>query len=172
MTEEVTEKKAARETDDAKRATAYLTALFEKMNLAIETHATLDGKFLRLNLTGDDSLELIQGKGATARSDVMEALQLIVSRTLYSSDRGRTVIIDAGGFRKDRLESLRGVADRIAKVAGVVESVEIYGMNSFDRRGIHVRLQESREAKTDSAGYGALRHLIVTKPQKKRNPEK
>lgn len=168
MTKEVTDTNSAKGTD-AERATAYLNALFEKMGLAIETHGTVDGKFLRLSLTGDDSLALIEGKGATARSDVMEALQLIVSRTLYSSDRGRTVIIDAGGFRNDRLESLRAVADRIAKVASVVESVEIFGMNSFDRRGIHVRLQESGDANTDSVGYGALRHLVVTKPQKNRS---
>ena len=133
------------------------------MDMAIEPEARIDGRFLRIDLTGDDALDLVSGKGATAGSDLFEALQLLLARTLYSGDRGKTIVVDAAGFRAERCTLLEPVADRVASLTENTECVRIFGMNAFDRRGIHVRLADRDDIATDSEGSGVLRTLLVTK---------
>ena len=164
MTEVASENTEPKE-DDAARAVEYLQVLFEKMEMAIDLDARIDGRFLRVDLTGDDAKELVTGRGATAGSDLFEALQLLLARTLYAGDRGKTIIVDAAGFRAERCALLEPVADRVAKATENVECVRIFGMNAFDRRGVHVRLADSKEIATDSEGNGVLRTLLVSKKE-------
>lgn len=162
MSEEVSEN-TEEQGDDAARAVGYLKVLFEKMDMAIQPEAKIDGRFLRIDLNGDDAMALVTGKGASAGSDLFEALQLLVARSLYSGDRGRTIVVDAAGFRAERCTLLEPVADRVASLTENTECVRIHGMNAFDRRGIHVRLADRDDIATDSEGNGVQRTLLVTK---------
>jgi spoIIIJ-associated protein len=149
--------------DDMTRAAAYLDGLFERLSMDPDVDIQVDGRFLRINVSGEGAEELIPGKGATARTDLLDAIQLLLARSIYGGDGGRTVVVDADGYRDRRLESLVAPADRLAELATTRgRAVAVFGMNSFDRRAVHLRLAERSDVETDSSGHGVLRQLTIS----------
>lgn len=151
--------------DDVARATEYLQTVFEQMGLDLDVSIAADGRYLRISLDGNDVDELVTGHGAAAQSDILEALQLLIARTIYQGNSGRTVVIDAGGFREERCELLSGAADRLAEFSARHEAVRVFGMNAFDRRAVHIQLKGKDGVSTDSEGQGVLRTLLVSTTQ-------
>lgn len=157
--------------EDAAEAVSYLEGLFQRMDMDVDVTVEIDNRVLRVSVGGQDANALIAGQGAAAQSSALEALQTIVTRTLFGGDRGRTVVIDADGYRARRIEALEPVADAVAEFALSQDiGVRIFGMNGFDRRGVHVRLQDRKKVATESDGYGTMRTLTVGPRGKK--PEK
>ncbi len=140
----------------------FLAELAEKLCLDVSFELEVDERFLRINVTGPDADELLVGKGAAIRSDVIEAIQLLTSRSIGAGESNQIVVIDANRYRESRLELLKKTANRIGDfVDSKKQRVTLYGMNSFDRRGIHLQLAERDGIVTDSEGFGMLRCLVV-----------
>ncbi len=158
--------------DDVAAAQAFLGELFQKMGIEAQAAVTEEGRTLRIDVTGDDADALVSGSGATARSEALEALQLVLTRTLYGGSSGNSVVVDANGFREARTALLAGAADRIAKaVTDNQKAYRIMAINGFDRRAVHTRLADSEAVHTESDGYGVLRALVV-KPPRKAEPKR
>ena len=152
---------------DIERAKGFLGELFRHLELDVTVDVQADGRLLRVQLQGDDAALLLPGKGATARADVLEAIQLVLSRTLYAGEQGRGVVLDAAGFRDERLKLLEPAADRLSRYARDTGlTVRVMGMSAFDRRAIHVRLAETPGVRTDSEGEGFSRTLVIV-PEKR-----
>jgi len=148
--------------DEVQAAVTFLENTLERMGLRAEVDARIEKKFLRVRIQGEDAETLIVGQGSAAKSDVLDALQLLASRAIYPGEGGRTVVIDANDFRDSRLELLAPAADRLADLALVSkQTVRVYGMNSFDRRAIHLRLAERTDVVTSSDGDGVYRTINV-----------
>jgi predicted RNA-binding protein Jag len=150
---------------DVDKAITFLRGVFARIPLEVEVNGTADHRVLRVSVTGKDAETLITGRGAGARSDLLDALGLLVSRHVYSGEPAKTAVIDANGFRDARLEQLSDAADRLAEAAKRTGTLRVYGMNSFDRRAVHLRLAETSQLTTDSEGDGSLRALVVSVAQ-------
>ncbi|MCA9562018.1 MAG: hypothetical protein KC561_00950 [Myxococcales bacterium] len=148
---------------DIDQVVAFTGELLTKMGLAkTSVSAEVDGKFLRINIQGDDASGLIVGKGACASSDCLEAIQTVLSRGVLGGEE-LTPILDANNFRDTRVAELSGAAERLGNtVAEQKRAYRIHGMNGFDRRAFHVQLAENDKLETDSKGYGVLRTLILS----------
>ncbi|MBN1946346.1 MAG: hypothetical protein JW797_11770 [Bradymonadales bacterium] len=143
-------------------AVGFLQTLFEKMGLAVSVEVSVEGRMIRVNVSGEEAHELVGGSGAAARSNVLEAIQLLLGRNLFVGEGGRTIVVDSDGIRELRCQLLEAAADRLAETAITTgKTMAIYGMNSFDRRAVHLRLANREEVQTDSEGEGAVRTLVV-----------
>lgn len=97
------------------------------------------------------------------RSETINALQM-VTRLIVGKEvgHGAQVIIDVSGYRKRREESLRLLAQRMAKQAistGHRQTLE--PMTPSERRIIHIELRDSQEVTTESVGEEPRRKVVI-----------
>lgn len=124
---------------------------------------------VRISLTGRGIADIIGQRNASANVDVIEALQLVVQKSLFGNEHrhGPAVAIDVMGFREGRQQELRAMANRMAEyVARTGNVLRVAGMNFIDRRAVHQGLYDNENARTESVGYGAMRSLEVSKGER------
>lgn len=111
-----------------------------------------------LNISGDDLGILIGRRGETL-SSLQFITNLIVSRKLRKWTR---VQIDVGGYRTRRQETLRGLAQRMAdRVSESRQPMPLEAMPAYERRIIHMALQDDPRVTTESFGEGDNRKVVI-----------
>jgi spoIIIJ-associated protein len=106
-----------------------------------------------------DSHGLLTGPGG----EVLEAITYLVNRMANKgATNAKRVVIQAEGFRSDRVASLERLALEMAsRVRASGMPVTLDPMNSYDRRIVHLTLQEEPGVCTESVGTGALKSLVI-----------
>ncbi len=96
--------------------------------------------------------------------DTIAALQLILGLMLYKKDGSWSrVIVNIGDYRQKRQESLEKMAeDTVKRVKFSGEPIALFNLNPFERRVVHLYLENHPEAQSQSEGEGGNRHLIVS----------
>ncbi len=119
---------------------------------------------IRLKDTADTQSALI-GRGGETLSAMQLLVNLIVNK---QSEEHHRILIDIENYRKRRDENLRSLAQRVAtQVQKNMRSVMLEPMSPYDRRIIHLTLQESPFVQTQSTGEGDQRRVVVSLKQAK-----
>lgn len=100
------------------------------------------------------------------RGETLDSLQLLVnlilSKQLNEEEAFKRVVIDVGGWRKNKEADLerraRNWADE-AKESG--EEIELEPMPSWQRRIVHMIVSEVEGVTSESVGEGKERHLVI-----------
>jgi spoIIIJ-associated protein len=129
-------------------------------NLGIDTGATVEER--------EDVVDVILDTQETGliigyHGETLESLQVLLSLAV-SKRLGRFVrmMIDVGDYRKNRTEYLERLAEQV-KDRALRENREqvVTSLKSWERRVIHMILQEDSEVITESQGEGRDRVLVV-----------
>jgi len=110
------------------------------------------------DLDGRDK-ELLMARGG----EVLKALEHLVFRALNLEPAFHEKIhLDCGGFRALRFEELRMTA-RVAaeRVIASRQSFQLNPMSSRERRIVHLALKDMPGVRTESAGMGEDRHIVI-----------
>lgn len=120
----------------------------------------------------DDAAEafvvLLRGKDAAffhgdlARGDVLEALGHLLDRAFGEDLRPRRLRLRCEGFREARDAALAEDARRVAaevRASGEAQTME--PLNAYERRIVHLTLQEEPGVRTFSVGEGTDRRVTV-----------
>ena len=95
--------------------------------------------------------------------EILESLQLILS-LLIAKELGRYVRIsvEVDGYKKNRIDYLEKLAQQV-KERALAEKREqtLVSLKPWERRAVHLFLQEDAEVVTDSSGEGRDRVLII-----------
>ncbi len=136
----------------------YLKGLFEKTNFNVKYDITRDGRYIRINFSGDETGALIGKHG-----DTLDALQYIVQIAYNKAVKGNERIrIDTEGYREKREKTLVALAKSIAnKVIKTKGKYELEPMKAYERKIIHATLQSYPMLVTYSVGVEPERRLIV-----------
>ncbi len=107
------------------------------------------------------------------RGESLDALQLIVNQIAsvkYRDSEGyKRVILDVEGWRKSREEALtKQAAEWIKQAVETGKPVELEPMSPWQRRVVHMVVQESGQAASESIGEGKDRHIVITPGQSKK----
>ena len=142
----------------SKRATDFLSKLFELTGEEVNVEATADGDTLRVNLSGPD-MGIVIGK----RGETLDALQHLTSLVVNRGDNEfLKVSLDAENYREKRNEALESLAHKLAnKVVRTRRSTTLEPMNSYERRIIHSALQDHESVTTYSVGQGINRKVVI-----------
>jgi spoIIIJ-associated protein len=91
------------------------------------------------------------------------ALQQLVSLiTTRRSAKTVYVAIDIEGYRHRREEQLREIAHRVAgRVRATQQAVTLEPMLAYERRIVHLALQDDRDVRTESVGIDPNRRVVV-----------
>lgn len=94
---------------------------------------------------------------------MLESLQIILSLVVSKKlDRFVRVSLDVGDYKKNRTEYLEHLAEQ-AKEKALRDGSEVSlpNLKSWERRVVHVSLQEDGEVLSESVGEGRDRTLVV-----------
>lgn len=112
-----------------------------------------------VTLDSEDNALLI-GKHGNTLSSIEYVLALMTANRLGEFHR---VIVEVGGYRKEREEYLKDLADRLkqeVESTGIEKTIR--GLKPWERRLIHMSLDGS-EVVTESMGEGRDRVLVIRK---------
>jgi len=142
----------------SKRATDFLSKLFELTGEEVNVEAKADGDTLRVNLSGPD-MGIVIGK----RGETLDALQHLTSLVVNRGDNEfLKVSLDAENYREKRNEALESLAHKLAnKVVRTRRNTTLEPMNSYERRIIHSALQDHESVTTYSVGQGINRKVVI-----------
>ncbi|MBI2600543.1 KH domain-containing protein [Candidatus Daviesbacteria bacterium] len=101
------------------------------------------------------------------RGEALQSLQLIVSQiATQKSKEFKRVIVDVEGWRKNKEGDLAKRAEEWAsQVKESQKPMELEPMPSWQRRAVHLKIQEMQGVESESVGEGSERHLVI-KPAK------
>lgn len=151
--------------------TQSITALAKKRAEELLKTLSLKGEVLASEAEGavevsietDDSSLLIGYHGEN-----LESFQLILS-FLVSKELGEfhRVLVNVGDYRQRREEKLKQLASQAKEEAlQKMDAVVLQNLSSFERRIIHVFLQDDEEVASESVGEGENRQLIIRPKEK------
>ena len=109
-------------------------------------------------IEGDDSGLIIGRKGET-----LKALEFLISFIIKRQlDKQVKVILDVEGYQDRRRENLISLAESSANEAiKTGKPVKMDPMSPFDRRIVHLALENKPDISTESKGSGSRRQVII-----------
>lgn len=117
-----------------------------------------DEEVISVTLETEDSGIIIGYHGET-----LEAMQFVLSLILAKqSGEFKRVSIEVGDYKKNRIEWLERLA-LDTKDRAIAENREVYlsELKSWERRVIHLLLQDDKEVISESSGEGRDRVLVI-----------
>ncbi len=97
------------------------------------------------------------------RGDTLQQFQYLVTLLVNKRIGGfNRVVVDVGGYKRRREESLVGLADRMAqRVVQSQRPLPLEAMPPNERRVIHLALREHPDVYTESQGEGEARKIVI-----------
>ncbi|MGE5560524.1 MAG: RNA-binding cell elongation regulator Jag/EloR [Chloroflexota bacterium] len=129
------------------------------MGIAVECQAHDNGEAIEIDVSGADVGGLIGRRGQT-----LDALQYLVNLAANkNAAEHRRIIVDAEGYRRRREETLRRLAVQLAERARRSgRDVVLEPMAAYERRIIHLELQDHPYVTTRSIGEEPYRKVVIT----------
>lgn len=151
---------AAKQSYDNQEVNDILKLIFEKLDIQADIEATLDPdeKVININISGDNTADLIGKKGQT-----LDAIQYLIS-IIVNKQKGDyyRVKVDTNNYRSRRQKTLENQAKNVAsKVKKTRRKVVMEPMNPYERRIIHSYLQSDKQVTTKSEGEEPNRKVVV-----------
>jgi spoIIIJ-associated protein len=140
---------------------AMLTEMLDLLGLAFDLKVEMKEDYCLVNLEGPDRSYLLDRKG-----EGINALQYIFNK-VYNQQRPERdrikITLDSNGFRQDREDELRQMAVRSAeKVKQFGNDCILTPLNPYERRIVHLSLQDDPDVDTFSRGEGFLKCITIT----------
>lgn len=136
--------------------------LVEKLFVLLEIEGTFSleeqGETLDVMMETKDTGMVIGYHG-----EVLESLQLILSLAVAKKlGRFMRVSIEVDGYKKNRTEYLHNLAEQVKeKVVAEQREQVLSSLKSWERRIIHLYLQNDEQVTSESSGEGKERVLVV-----------
>jgi spoIIIJ-associated protein len=149
----------AEERDPKEGVRAIVRAVAEAGGLEIDVEVDDSGDAFVVRLQGKDAPFF---HGEDARGDELYALEHLLQRTFGEALRPRAIRLRCEGFREARDAALTEEARRLA--AEVRESGQPLAMeplNAYERRIVHLALQDETDVRTYSVGEGMDRRVTI-----------
>ena len=140
-------------------AKEVLENILYRFGVSAAVEVTEDDECINLEIKSDGSGILIGRKGQT-----LDALQYLVNKIVRRSPAAiKQIIIDTEGYRLRRKDALVELAKRLGDRAKTQDTPVSTGpLNPFERRIIHLTLQDDAALATQSTGEGAARSVMIS----------
>jgi len=141
------------------KAEDFLNGLFKNIDIDAKIEIMEDSKRVYIEIISDEAGIIIGKRGKT-----LEAIQLITNAVI---NRGREdwkkVVLDVEKYRNKRENALKELALKIAsQVKKSGKSNVLEPMNPFERRIIHMALQNDPQVDTRSEGNGYFKKVRIS----------
>ena len=138
----------------------FLTQLTKDMGLNLSFKLKGDDEMIYAEIFGSDTGAVIGKRGQT-----LDAVQYLASLFVNKdSENYIRVVLAAENYRAKREKTLVNLATRLAgQVERTKRSIALEPMNPYERKVIHMTLQDRPKVKTRSEGKEPYRRVIIEK---------
>ncbi len=144
----------------ASYAMGLLRLVLEKMDLPLQANVSTEENLITIAFSGENMGALIGRRGETL-DDLQYLVNLAVSK--HFEDKYQ-IVLDAGDYRKGREQTLNELAHKMAaKAIRSGRDVVLEPMNPYERRIIHMALQEESRVRTFSKGEEPYRKVVIAR---------
>ena len=161
-------RRAEPEDDLLPLAREILEQVLAKMQEPGTVTATQEEDRINLLIATADAGLLIGKQGQT-----LDALQYLVTKMVAKQTRRKVrIAIDVEAYRARHHEALALLAQKYGeKVKRSGRPITLNPMNPYDRRIVHLALQEDKDLKTISRGEGLYKKVVISPARKKESQE-
>lgn len=152
------DKEAFTADEAAAKAKSFLQDVLHNMGIEVMIEKMIKSDKIILHLHGKNLGILIGKHGQT-----LDALQYLTNLTTNQGEETRHfIMLDVENYRQRREETLKQLAVRLAgRVKRNGEKVVLEPMNGYERKIIHVALQNEAHVRTESEGQDPYRHVVI-----------
>jgi spoIIIJ-associated protein len=149
-------------------AKEILETLLERVQEKATVSVHQEDDRISLRIETDDAGLLIGKQGQT-----LDALQYLVTKMLAKKSRRKVrITIDVEAYRARHNEALAHLAQKYGeKVKKSGRPIILSPMNPYDRRIVHMALQDDKELKTMSRGEGLYKKVVISPARKRESQE-
>jgi spoIIIJ-associated protein len=133
--------------------------LFQLLGVTAEVVVEMQEESANVSLTTEDTGMLIGYHGET-----LEALQLVLSLCV-SKELGEfhRISVEIGEYKKNRTDYLKQLVEQTKEqVLAEKQSISLPHLKAWERREVHMLLQDDTEVITESTGEGRDRTLTIS----------
>lgn len=131
---------------------------FKKASFEASVEVEQKDNLINIDIATSDAQTLI-GRQGLVLADVQLLLRKIIKK---KTSEESYVSVDVDNYKKNKENYLKDLAWRVAdEVLKTGREREIPLMSSFDRRIVHIELQERNDVLAESVGEGEERKIIV-----------
>ncbi len=119
-------------------------------------------------IEGDESIEVVlssedPGLIIGRHGDTLDSLQLVLSLMVAKkTGEYKRLTLEVGDYKKNRIDYLKTLAEQTKeRVLNEGREVFLPSLKSWERRIVHVYLQDDKEVVSESVGEGRERTLVV-----------
>lgn len=114
---------------------------------------------IHIDLNGDDLGYLIGYRG-----EILNSLQTILTNIISKGLNCKVkVLLNIGGYREKREKDLENLALKIAgSVVKTKKSITLEPMSAYERKIIHLKLQDNNKVQTHSIGEEPYRKVVIS----------
>jgi spoIIIJ-associated protein len=143
---------------EAQEAKTIVDQLLTHMGIRAQVGVRGVGDAILLDVSGRDLGMLIGWRGETLRA-LQTITNLLVGRKLGPD---RRVIVDVERYRQRREHTVKEIAFRAARQVKVTgDPITLDAMQAFERRAIHLALEDDADVTTNSVGEEPDRRVVV-----------
>lgn len=145
--------------DNKRAAVNFLKEVTLAMDMVCDIVCEERDKTLYIEIKGDDVYKLIGKRGYT-----LDSLQYLTNLAVNKGDGNFVnIVLDVENYRQRRKEALENLAENLGKKAiRTKKSVTLEPMSAYERRIIHLALQDSDTLKTSSEGKEPYRYVVIS----------
>ena len=142
----------------AAKAREFLQEVLKNMGMQVVIEKMIKPDKIILHLHGKNLGILIGKHGQT-----LDALQYLTNLTTNQGKETRHfIMLDVENYRHRREETLKQLALRLSgRIKKKGDRVVLEPMNGYERKIIHVALQDAEHVRTESEGQDPYRHVVI-----------
>ena len=145
--------------EELKSLEALVKDLLNAARVDVEVVAEVDDQRVFFNVSGPDQSLFMDGRGDTLKNI---SFLLKTYQEKHFPESSYEIKLDAGNLLQDREQRLRDSALEAADTLQAVgDHVELEPMNAYDRRIVHIALQDRVGLRTESVGEGHLKSIVI-----------
>lgn len=137
----------------------FVIGVCARMGATADVEVTAAEESVKVDLAGQ-SLGLLIGKHGQTLDSLQYLANVVYNRNAETRQR---VIVDAGGYRERREDTLLRLANRLAeKAKRTGRRIMLEPMSAHERRIIHTALQDDQQIVTYSEGDEPYRKVVIS----------
>lgn len=155
----MTEDEARTEAEELEDAVFdFVDGMLEHLDWDLEVEIqTEDPETLCIEVFGEDRDLMVQN-----RAEVLEVFQYLTNRVFGRRSDERRIVVDCEGFRARKEAELKEIAARVSERVRVSGEEEPLGeMNPYERRIVHLAVEELDGVTSESEGDGVMKRVII-----------
>ena len=147
--------------DGIEEGKKYIKTILDNNGVEGFIEKKVRGNNVEFNVDAGEFNGYLIGKNSRNLISLQNLVSTVVNR-YYPEDQKKVVLVDVGGYKKNRERHLESLAvSEAKKVVRTGVSATINGLNAYERKIIHNKLSTWKEIETHSEGEGQERCLII-----------